>query len=180
MQGGVGRACDATQCYTLTPWPSPDSLIPRSTRPLALHPAATPAHIYPPPPSLFLCYPPRSTFSRRCSSPFKQPMQYSAALGSRLWGWVGHRYQKKSPTWPEPPTVKLAPLSINRCDRVSFAPLTPVPLPAVFHLHPIVRSLPRAAAPLSLSYPSFVFLLFLFLFLSTPTGCIVVHRTWKR
>lgn len=30
-------------------------------------------------------------------------------------GRSGHRHQKKSPTWPEPPTVKLAPLSINRC-----------------------------------------------------------------
>ncbi|KAL0105419.1 hypothetical protein PUN28_016813 [Cardiocondyla obscurior] len=62
-------------------------------------------------------------------------MQYSAALGSRLWGRVGHRHQKKSPTWPEPPTVKLAPLSINRCasDRsLLLAQLVSVPLHPLF------------------------------------------------
>lgn len=88
-----------------------------------------------------------NTLSRRCSSPFKQPMQYSAALGSRLWGRVGHRHQKKSPTWPEPPTVKLAPLSINRCasDRPLFlAPLMSIPFHPLFSTFiPFARSLPR-------------------------------------
>lgn len=74
-------------------------------------------------------------------------MQYSAALGSRLWGRVGHRHQKKSPTWPEPPTVKLAPLSINRCasDRPLFlAPLVSIPFHLLFSTFiPFARSLPR-------------------------------------
>lgn len=56
-------------------------------------------------------------------------MQYSAALGSRLWGRDGHRHQKKSSTWPEPPTVKLAPLSINRC--ASDRPLFLAPCPSL-------------------------------------------------
>lgn len=74
-------------------------------------------------------------------------MQYSAALGSRLWGRVGHRHQKKSPTWPEPPTVKLAPLSINRCasDRPLFlTPLVSIPLHPLFSTFiPFERPLPR-------------------------------------
>lgn len=74
-------------------------------------------------------------------------MQYSAALGSRLWGRVGHRHQKKSPTWPEPPTVKLAPLSINRCasDHPLFlALLVSIPLHLLFSTFiPFARSLPR-------------------------------------
>lgn len=89
-------------------------------------------------------------------------MQYSAALGSRLWGWVGHRHQKKSPTWPKPPTVKLAPLSINRC--ANDRPLFRVRLfPAVFHPHPPsrARSLPSIVS-FSLR-PPYVFIISFFL-----------------
>lgn len=93
-------------------------------------------------------------------------MQYSAALGSRLWGRVGYRHQKKSPTWPEPPTVKLAPLSINRCasDRPLFlAPLVSIPLPLFSTFIPFAHSLARIV------FFSLRPLCFYYFFLSLPS-----------
>lgn len=93
-------------------------------------------------------------------------MQYSAALGSRLWGRVGHRHQKKSSTWPEPPTVKLAPLSINRCasDRPLF--LAPCPSLSIRYFLP--------SSPSHVFAPRIVFfslrpLQFYYFFLSRPS-----------
>lgn len=73
----------------------------------------------------------------RCSSPFERPMQYSTRSSAvvrevkkdgegqeyrKAWGKKRkkacahtHMHKKESLTWSKPRTVKLAPLSINRC-----------------------------------------------------------------
>lgn len=93
-------------------------------------------------------------------------MQYSAALGSRLWGRVGHRHQKKSSTWLEPPTVKLAPLSINRCasDRSLFL----APCPSLFISYFLPSSPSRVLSP-RIVFFSLRLLQFYYFFLSVPS-----------
>lgn len=140
MQGGVGRACDAPPNATIrTLWPSPDSLIPfSSTRTLrGHHPSRTYLSLVSF--SLSLCRLLCSTLSRRCSSPFKQPMQYSAALGSRLWGWVRPSLPKKSST-----CRSFRPSNWRRCPST----VARVGSPSLFSL----------AFPLVLPFPSRNFL----------------------
>jgi len=154
VQGGVGRACDAPPNATSSVLPPPAGHRARFT-----HPALR-ALVYPP-------HPPPSAHRPPFSLPLPSLPVHARSLGvaaalsnsrcniQRLLavvcgGGSGHRHQKKSPTWPEPSTVKLAPLSINRCaSGIALSPSLPSFAPVS---HPL--SLPPANFPVPPPSPS--------------------------
>lgn len=180
MQGGVGRVCDAPPNATIrTPWPSSDSLIPHSLV------CSCTLRARQPPPLIPICLSPFSS-SLSVVPCAAHSLGVAAALSNsrcniqRLLavvcgGGSGHRHQKKSPTWSEPPTVKLAPLSINRCASAITLSLSLLLFSSCLLLSRNFLSLPHDSLP-SL-FASLMFLLFLsFCFLPLPRSCIG-HRS---
>lgn len=137
---GSGSVCDASQRYTLTPWPMcvlsfsfyAWSRLHRATRfphTILLRLLLLQLHLLvPSAPRPFSLTVAAALSNGRCN--IQRLLAVTRGGGSLGWLLLASSRclspKKKSPTWPEPRTVKLAPLSINRCasNRLSFALLT--------------------------------------------------------
>lgn len=196
VQGGVGRACDATQrYYTLTPI-APDSLIPRSL--VYSFPFPPPSRLtFPVGYSHCLSYLPLSLFlsaARSFGDAAALSGQTADAIFSGSWqSFVGRAggsaiaTKKRAPRGRSlrPSNWRRCPSTVARMIVLSFASVPFLPLSVLISLHARSLSLPRIISlslPRIVSFslrPSYVFFFSLSLFSHFPSLSSLLYPLFR-